>query len=384
MNPEIQKRPGNRRVLFVDDETRVLDGLRRQLVDDCDVTTADSGAQALALLRDAAEPFAVIVSDERMPVMSGAMFLSRARGLAPNSVRMLLTGQTELKSAIDAVNEGNIFRFLCKPCAPTVLKAAIEAGIAQHSLIMREAEIMERTLAATVKTLGDVLSLAAPELFNRASIVKQYVSHVVRTLRLEGAWQIEVAASLHTLGLMALPSDLVHRAVNGLSVTPEERRQLATHPATAQRILSAIPRLEEVAAIVEQQLLDAPVGSPLVCSGARLLRLATLMEGRVASGSKLLDAIEFLLLNAVPEDRKYVDAFRSFCADAERMTMKELFARDLAPHMLLEDDVKTRAGALVVPKGRELNAVLIERLRQFADSKTLQEPIRVRVSSLRD
>ena len=369
----------NRRVLMVDDEPHVHEAIQRRLGGQFEIVTALDGPSALEILARTERPFAVIVSDMRMPVMDGAAFLARARELSATSTRLLLTGDADLKSAINAVNEGHIFRFLCKPCPSDVLRAALEAGVEQHSLVIAERDIMERTLSAVVKTLGDVLSLTDPELFNRASLVKSYVSHVVRSLKLEGAWQIEVAAALHTLGMIALPAELGHRAAGSLPLTVEEKKQLATHPATASRIIGAIPRLEDVALIVSQQTSDEPQGPEWAQRGARILRLAIRLEGRVSRGATLGDALEALSATASEEERTHLATLRTLYADSEQMQRTERRARELSPGMVLDGDVRTRDGALVLPKGRELNAVLIERLLQFSASRGLEEPIAVRV-----
>jgi len=373
----------NRRVLFVDDEPNVHEAIQRKLGSLFEISEALDGARALEILAHAEAPFAVIVSDMRMPGMDGAAFLARARELCETSTRLLLTGDADLKSAINAVNEGQIFRFLCKPCPSDVLRAALESAAEQHALVVAERDIMERTLSAVVKTLGDVLSLAAPELFNRATLVKAYVSHVVHKLQLEGGWQIEVAASLHTLGLIALPAELVHRTLASPPLTLEEKKQLASHPETAKRIIEAIPRLEEVAQIVQQQAADAPHGSAWICSGARLLKLAIRIETRVARGASLVEAIDSLSANATEEERQYTTALRTLYSDSEQMELKELRVRELRPGMVLDADVMTRDGALVLPKGRELSAILLERLLQFSSSRGLGEPIFVRVPAER-
>ena len=113
MNDEV----GNR-ILCVDDEPRVLEGIRRTLGMDFDVTTAEGGAQALALLIRR-ERFALTISDMRMPGMDGAAYLERAAQLAPDMVRILLTGQADMQAATRAINYGRIFRFLTKPCDGT-------------------------------------------------------------------------------------------------------------------------------------------------------------------------------------------------------------------------------------------------------------------------
>lgn len=371
----------NRRVLFVDDEPHVLSAFTRNLRNAFEVTTAESGQRALELMASAPGPFAVIVSDMRMPTMDGATFLAKAKELAATSTRLLLTGDADVKSAIKAVNEGHIFRFLCKPCPSEVLSAAVQAAAEQHALLIAEHDIMERTLSAVVKTLGDVLSLADPELFKRTTLVKSYVSHVVRQLGLEGAWQIEVAASVHTLGLIALPRDLAHSSANLAPLTVEDKKQLAAHPETARRILEAIPRLEEVALIVAQQAEDPEQGPDWVKRGARLLRLCKRLDGRVSRGISLGEAIDSLYASVGAEEQTFLEALRGLYSG--QMECRELRFRELTPHMVLDSDVKTRDGALVLPKGHELNAVLIERLRQFAASRRLDEPIRVRVPPLK-
>jgi ActR/RegA family two-component response regulator len=367
----------NRRVLLVDDEPNVLTALTRKLGDRFEISTAEGGTAALELLSTTALPFAVVVSDMRMPKMDGAVFLGRVKELSPTSTRLMLTGDSEMKSAIKAVNEGHIFRFLCKPCPSDALVSALEAAAEQHALVTAERDIMERTLSAVVKTLSDVLSLTDPELFKRASLVKGYVTQVVRGLGLEGGWQIEVAAALHTLGLVALPRELVHHAKGLTPLTVEDKKQLAAHPETAHRILAAIPRLEDVALIVAQQASEPEHGAEWVKRGARLLRLAKRLEERVGRGATLLEALETVASAASDEDKQFLDALRA--AHSGEMVPRALKARELRPQMVLDEDVKTREGALVLPKGHELSAVLVERLRQFAESRRLDEPIRVRV-----
>jgi CheY-like chemotaxis protein len=131
------------KVLFVDDEPLVLDALRRMLHDKFHIYTANSGEKGLASVEQNG-PFAVVISDMRMPGMNGAEFLARIRKDAPDTVRMLLTGFTDLDAAIAAVNEGNIFRFLTKPCRKDELVGAINLGLAQYRSTLAEKELMKK------------------------------------------------------------------------------------------------------------------------------------------------------------------------------------------------------------------------------------------------
>jgi CheY-like chemotaxis protein len=131
------------RILFVDDEKGVLDGYERLLRKEFYISVAQSGREALGVIQEHG-PFSVVISDMRMPGMNGAEFLSQVRQLAPDTVRMLLTGYTDLKAAIDAVNEGNIFRFLTKPSTKEVLVDAINMGLKQYQLVTHERELVKK------------------------------------------------------------------------------------------------------------------------------------------------------------------------------------------------------------------------------------------------
>ena len=112
------------KILFVHDEPPVLDGYKRMLSREFEVDTAIGGEQGLAAIHEHG-PYSIVISDMRMPMMSGAQFLAKVRQTAPETVRMLLTGYTDLNAAMEAVNEGHIFRFLTKPCDKEVLGKAI-------------------------------------------------------------------------------------------------------------------------------------------------------------------------------------------------------------------------------------------------------------------
>lgn len=133
------------KILFVDDEGAVLDSLRRNLGRCYDLETA-VGPQAGLRRLETAGPFAVIVSDLRMPGMDGVAFLAKARELAPEAVAVMLTGHGDLDAAMAAVNEGHIFRFLTKPCPPDILARSLDAALAQYRLAAADRELLRVTL----------------------------------------------------------------------------------------------------------------------------------------------------------------------------------------------------------------------------------------------
>jgi len=135
------------KILFVDDEPSALAGFSRALHGKFDIRTAISGGEGLVRVQEEG-PFAVVVSDMRMPGMSGADFLAEVRRIAPQTVRMLLTGHADMHSAMDAVNRGQILHFLTKPCPRDVLIAAINSGLDQYHAAVEEKSLAEKGRAA--------------------------------------------------------------------------------------------------------------------------------------------------------------------------------------------------------------------------------------------
>jgi DNA-binding NtrC family response regulator len=132
------------RILLVDDDIQILDALQRQLRRDFDVTTTCDAKEAIRLVVSGG-PFAVVVSDLRMPGMDGVSLLFLIRKISPETVRVLLTGNADVEAAISAVNQGNIFRFLTKPCPPATLIAALEASVEQYRLSNAGRELRGQT-----------------------------------------------------------------------------------------------------------------------------------------------------------------------------------------------------------------------------------------------
>jgi DNA-binding NtrC family response regulator len=114
---------GKHSILLVDDEPEILFSLRGLLRREYDLHTANSGAEALEVLRK--HPVQVIMTDQRMPEMTGVELLRRARGECPGAIRIVFTGYADIKAVIDAVNQGQIYRYLTKPWDPDELLAVL-------------------------------------------------------------------------------------------------------------------------------------------------------------------------------------------------------------------------------------------------------------------
>lgn len=370
-----------RYVLCVDDEPLLLEGLERMLGENFNVVTESRPLQALQLLERRDREFVAIISDMRMPVMDGAKFLSCAAELAPDSTRLLLTGHAEIQAAVAAVNTGRIFRFLTKPCAPAELLSAVEAAYEHYRLRRAEQELLEQTLTGSVRLLSEVLMLVAPAIFTRSQRIQTYVLHLARRLGRADAWRFELAACLSMIGCVGLADETFKRALAGMPLDEQEARAFAEHPLTAHRLLSKIPRFEDIAEMVLLQADAATLAasSPDVELGARMLRVSRAVEGLTAAGLSEAEAVAQLSPGAPPAELellKLLGELRSLIHSGE---VRELRVREMTAQMALEDDVKTRTGVVVVPAGKQLTSLLLERLLRFSRAGVLVEPVRVRV-----
>ncbi len=228
------------RILFVDDDPNILDAFQRQLRKYFLVHTALGGNEALKAMAGR-EPFAVIVSDLRMPGMDGIQFLSRVRQTAPDSVRMMLTGNADLPTAISAVNEGNIFRFLTKPCEQQALVKALSDGVRQYQLITAERELLEKTLRGSVKVLSEILHLLNPEAFGRASRITRYARKIASAMRVSDVWQIETAAALSQIGCVVLPETALKKLYKGEELSGKSRSSLQCTPISVRTFCPIFP-----------------------------------------------------------------------------------------------------------------------------------------------
>jgi len=368
------------KILCLDDEPFVLEALERILFEHFEVSAFSNPFDGLRALEKKDHGFTVVVSDMRMPEMDGAQFLAQARAIAPDVTRVLLTGQVDIDAAIAAVNRGNIFRFLCKPCPPDVLLSSLQAATEQHRLVIAEREPLEQTLTGSIRLLSEVLGIVSPTLFARTQRIKSYVLHMATRLELRERWRFELAALLSMVGCVGLSDQTLERAFQGRPLENEEKHVFEAHPTTAYKLLSSIPRFGEVAAIIKHQTpsADASAASADVQMGAALLRIARELDLLVGRGASLSDARGQLEKKLDDHGRALLLTLADFSVGNES-SVQSLRVANLAPGMLLEEDVRTAAGVVVIPKGRELTRVILERLWNFSRAGTLLEPVRVRV-----
>ena len=374
------------KILCVDDEPNILKGYQRVLSGTFLIETATSGEDGLALIAGQ-DCFAVVISDMRMPEMDGIQFLRKVKEIAPDAVRMMLTGNADQQTAIDAINTGNIFRFLPKPCSPADLGQAISAGIQQYRLVMAERELLEKTLTGCVKTLTDVLSLVNPIAFSRASRVRRLAKDIAVRLKVENVWQVEMAAMLSQLGCVAVPEATLAKVCQGRPVSRDELEMVRAHPQVGRDLLAHIPRLEAVAEMIEyQEKLFNGSGRPSnrkrgdeIPFGSRILKVAIDFDGLIQSKISHYEAHRRIQQKSGDwYDSLVVDALAEVLSTNQiSQEVRSVKVNELADNMIFAEDLRSVKGVLLVAKGQEASVSLRLRLENYVKNVFLLEPIEV-------
>ncbi len=372
-----QERP---RVLCVDDESRVVEGLVLHLRKDYEVHTALSGDEGLRVLKSSGGA-AVVISDMRMPGMDGATFLHHVLTFYPDATRILLTGEPGRDAAISAVNNARIFRFLTKPCAPDQLRAAVEAGVIQHKLINAERAILKETLIGCIKALIDVLAIANPIAFGRANRVKRLSMGFATALQLSEFWQLEAAAMLSQIGYLSLPPALLEKLYYGETLSETEKTLAAGVPDVATGLLEHIPRLDPVVQILtalnwkDEALIR--LGDGTVGMGTRILGLVLEYDVLITQGHSIDVAVQTLRRRAPRYGDELIEKFGRFVGAAPgKAEVRQMPLKAVKPGMIIAQDIRTHMGTLIVSRGFEVTNLFLDRSDNFGPD-LLDEIIKV-------
>jgi len=373
------------KILCVDDETRVLDSLENHLGFEFDVHCAERGSDALQIVQSEG-PFSAIVSDMRMPEMDGAEFLRKARAIAPDTTRILLTGYADVQSAVAAVNQGQIWRFLTKPCPKATLLETVSEACELFRLRRVEHDLLDRTVRGSIHALTEVLCAARPLAFGRAKRMASLVQHICAQCQIPHAWKYEIAALVSQVGCINIDDAILSKAYAGQSLNDDENAHYGAHIGLSAQIVADIPRLESVAEMIRSQDLrdgrrDSKKSLPAdVALGADLLNLARLVDVATRSGESRSSVCERIQHKSwLP--KAWIAAVAGYNPRPTGRVSLSVRARELKVGMVFEQDVLSSVGAVLITAGHEATALVIQRLRHAADAGSLREPISVAVDS---
>ena len=281
------------RLLLVDDEESITKALTRMFRrEGYEIYTASSGQKGLEVLKEDKKPFSLIISDQRMPGMTGAQFLEKAKKIFPNAMRILLTGYSDMDAIVDAINKGEIHRYLTKPWNDNDLLIQIRHAIEQYELTLenkrllaltrrkniklrelnehleekvaeRSREIIEKnkeleetnkkledSLLNAIRLLSSLIETLNPKLGEHMRQVAPIAREIAEEYGLDQKEldQIEMAGMLHDIGLLGLPEKLLEKDEDDMS--EKEFHMYSQHPAIGQICLQHVKSQDQVGTII--------------------------------------------------------------------------------------------------------------------------------------
>ena len=370
------------KILLVDDDNNILDGYRRSLSREFLMETALGGEPALRLVTDKG-PYAVVVSDMRMPGMDGIQLLSKIKAQSPDTVRVMLTGNDEIETAINAINEGSIFRFLTKPCSKEMMAKTLTAALVQYRLVTAEKQLLEQTLSRSIQVLTEVLSLVNPAAFSRAERARRYIHYIVTSMKLPNVWQYEVAAMMSQLGCVTLPSETIEAVYSGEKLSPNEQAQYDAHPSVAYDLLSKIPtlgthrkndRAPESAPPSFQRLRSGngghAAGNRNTAADLGLRETHPQWDFAERGGTHSIPPKQALQSGVLPRPG-------GLDPNSEEGEVRQCRFEELSCGMIIQQEVRTGEGALLVSKGQEITSPLLVKLKNFHARRVIMGDVTV-------
>jgi response regulator RpfG family c-di-GMP phosphodiesterase len=372
-------------VMVVDDNPanlKLLEDMLRQR--GYEVSSFPRGRLALdAAIQD---PPDLILLDINMPEMNGYEVCERLK-CDPRVAGIPVIFLSALNATEDKVKgfrSGGV-DYVSKPFQFEEVQARVETHLKLRRAQQAEHHLLEKTLNGAVSGLWELVQMTSPVLAARSQAIRDLVVWITRKLAMDSPWQYELAATLCLVGCITLPDDVFERSYVGDDLSTDERQVFGTHPQTAARLLSKIPRLEVVAEIIRRQ--QAPDEGPSlpeqVRSGARMLHLALEVDRRLSRGAAIGPVLQQLKMSPERFDRRMLDALVGYCAKPTEFQHRTVRIDELRSGMILEQDVWSNNGNLLILKeGTVLTETWIERLGNFEKCRRVGASVPVRVPFL--
>jgi response regulator RpfG family c-di-GMP phosphodiesterase len=421
---EAQNAPVKPRILCVDDEPNILSSLRRLFRGKgYEVLVANSGQEGLTLLET--EPIDLIISDMRMPVMDGAAFLEKVRARWPDTLRLLLTGYADIQSIIDAINRGEIYRYITKPWDDhdivLVVKQALERKELEqekkrleeltlrqndelkelnnsleqkvllrtkelksaHDLLFGANEKLRNSFITSIKVFSNVIEMRSGKLVGHSRQVADLARKIAQKLNLSSReiQDIFVAGLLADIGKIGFTDELINTPISQLS--GDQLGVFHKHTLRAEQLLMPLDDLLAAAKIIRSQheRYDGrgfPEGlrGKDIPLGARILAIASdfhqLQIGMLTPKRLFTDEAKALIIKGADNryDPTVIAAFkRVFDVNDVEPPMQSIDVKNLLPGMVLAADLISKEGLMLLPADHVLEQNVIDKLRSFVHGR---------------
>ncbi|HEX5707131.1 MAG TPA: HD domain-containing phosphohydrolase [Pyrinomonadaceae bacterium] len=245
------------KILLADSDPVNLRLLESLFLEEYEVLTAPSGSSALCVL--AQHDVALLITEQRLPDMTGIELLKRTASMRPHMVRIILTGYADAEALVEAINCGQVYRFVTKPLDNEDLQLTVARALQHYEVIKLRYEVSETnkrlaqrlraTTRAVIRAIADTLEAKDHHVYGHARRVSGYAVAIGRRMRLSGGRleQLSLSALMHDVGKIGTPDAILLKSA---ALTEEEHATVRLHVLRGARLLAAVPEMEEVAATV--------------------------------------------------------------------------------------------------------------------------------------
>lgn len=349
-------------ILFVDDDLSLLNTMKRNLGFEYTVEIAQGGEAALQVC-ESNGPFSVVVVDMQMPKMNGIQTIDLLRKQMPEAVFIMLTGNQDLSTAIQAVNDGRVFRFLNKPCTTAEISAAIDASQKQHNLLISEKELLNGTFVGAIKMMMDVIDMQEHQQIDTGRMGEALVDLAGR-LSIDLGWEEKVVARVFMLGIAMLDADESTKFLT-LDVTTDEHKKLLRKVCTTSAtLISRLPRLgwtaEVLKTIPDADRFDSSDDRKRVTAVlVRAIFYWNFLTNKGLSVDATIKVIESIIPNL---NNRFVRELECLYDNHDALIMTKVLVERLEAGMIPCADITLQGSGKVASKGRPLTAATVENL----------------------
>lgn len=415
--PKVSSEPENsgpkdaHTLLIVEDEALNLEALVNTFKDEFHVLSFNNGVSALEYLKANAPPLDIVLTDQRMPKMSGIQLLEEINKLYPHVIKLVLTAYTETRDLIDAINKGEVYRYITKPVDSSVLKTQLKQAMEKYKIekekrqmvlvLMEKNQSLEKHQSQlkhanldTLRILGTIVQLKDPLRGRHALFVAQAAEFMAAKLSLpqDEVLNIIQAAHLHDIGKMGLPDWVVAGAGATTAAAENYYRQ---HPILGEAILLVSDYLRELAPLVRHhherwngtgfpdrlQQEKIPLGSRIIAVADEYDEYLTHLEQSNRDNARDLSEKAMAYINERKGtwlDPNLIPLFKEFLnSQATEVKEKFLTLSQLEEGMVVSRDVLTERGFVIIPKGTSLGTELIEKVKGFSSYIEIRDPVAI-------
>ncbi len=354
-------------VLFIDDDASLLSTMKRNLSLEFNVHTAEGADAALGVVAEQGA-FSVVVVDMQMPKLNGIQTIVLLREKMPEAVFVMLTGNQDLATAIQAVNDGNVFRFLNKPCQVSEISTAIQAAQQQHNLVIAEKELLSCTFAGAINLIADVIEMQEDRHIDTGRMSAALVD-LASQLSIDISWEEKVAARIFLVGIAMLGPEDTIKFVTLDPTTTEHKAMFAQICKKSASMLARLPRLgwivELLKSVPKADCLES--GCDRMEAAAVLLRVVFYWNFLTNKGM-CVEAASAVIESIMPRlSSRFIGAMQCLHDNHDAHVLTKVPVSKLRAGMIPHSDITIPGGGYAVAKGRVLTEAQVENLLRIPE-----------------